>query len=62
MNQSFNKVERDLFQSYQEVEGNYYSTNVRVKGGGEFEEPVKMLKKITLQELKEMGYELEEEE
>lgn len=54
------KVKGDLHQSYQEVEGDYYATSIKVKGEIDFEEPTKMLKKITLEELKEMGYELEE--
>ncbi len=51
----------DLNQGKQKVEGNYYATNIKVKGKIDFEEPTKILKKITLKELKEMGYELEEE-
>lgn len=58
--QSDHKVEGNLFQSNQEVEGNYYSINTKVKGRISFEVPTKMLRKITLQELKAMGYELEE--
>ena len=56
------KVDGNLYQSYQEVEGDYYTLDIKVKGEIVFEEPTKMLKKITLQELKEMGYELEEKE
>lgn len=59
--QSCNKVEGSLYQGAQDVNGNYYSTDIKVKGKIDFEEPTKMLKKITLQELKELGYELEEE-
>ncbi len=55
-------VKGNLYQSYQKVEGNYYATSIKVKGKIVFQEPTKMLKKITLQELKEMGYELEERE
>ena len=55
------KVQGNLFQSRQEVQGNYYSRGIEVNGDIEFEKPTKMLKKITLDELKEMGYELMED-
>ena len=58
--QSKQKVKGDLYQSYHEVKGDYYATDIKVKGEIDFEKPTKMLKKITLKELKEMGYELEE--
>ena len=52
------KVQGDLLQSWHEVQGNYYSRGIKVNGDIEFEKPTKILKKITLNELKEMGYEL----
>ena len=59
--QSYHNVQGDLYQNEHEIQGNYYSKGIEVKGDIEFDEPVQLLKKITLDELKEMGYELVEE-
>ena len=70
--QSVHKVQGDLYQNKHEIQGNLYqsghnvqgdysSLNIKVKGSITFDEPVKLLKKITLDELKEMGYELVED-
>ena len=58
--QNEHKVQGDLYQDGHEIKGDYYSKGIKVKGDIEFEKPTKMLKKITLDELKEMGYELME--
>ena len=63
------KVKGDLYQDYQKVKGNLYQDDQEVQGnlfhgnskyGGELiEYPYsKILKEITTEELKEMGYEL----
>ena len=65
------KVNGSLFQSYHEVNGNLFQRSHKVSGSllegfstyGEdysYKKPAKQLKKITLEQLKEMGYELEE--
>lgn len=59
--QSRHNVQGDLAQGYQEVQGDYFSKGTKVGGDIEFDEPTKQLKKITLDELEEMGYELMEE-
>ena len=59
--QDFQNVQGDLFQGWNEVQGNYFSRGAKVNGDIVFEKPTKMLKKITLDELKEMGYELTED-
>ena len=59
--QSFHKVQGDLLQSWHEIQGNYYSRGIIVNGDIVFEKPTNMLKKITIEELKEMGYELTED-
>lgn len=56
--QSFNEVQGDLNQHNHEVHSNYCSKNIKVKGNIDFEEPKRLLEKITLDKLKEMGYEL----
>ena len=61
LSQGYHEVQGNLSQGYHEVHGNYYSKGIEVKGDIEFDEPVKLLKKITLDELKEMGYELTED-
>ena len=61
LSQSMNKVQGNLYQGYQEVQGDYFSKGIEVKGHISFEKPTNMLKKITIEELKEMGYELMED-
>ena len=56
--QSEQKVKGNLYQSKHEVQGDYFSKNIKVSGYIYFDEPTKTLKKITADELKEMGYEL----
>ena len=56
--QGYHTVQGDLHQDYQEVQGNYFSKWTKVGGNIEFDEPTKLFKKITLDELKKMGYEL----
>ena len=55
------KVEGDLFQGESKIFGNYWSWGNEVAGRIEEEGSKKLLKKITLKELEELGYELEEE-
>ena len=59
--QGEHEVGGNLFQSGHEVDGNYYSTSINVTGKIKFEEPKKLLKEITLEELAEMGYTLKGE-
>ena len=59
--QGFQEVQGDLYQSWHGVQGDYYSRGTKVSGDIVFEKPTKILKKITLDELKEMGYELMED-
>lgn len=59
--QSGHDVQRNLYQTDHDVQGNYFSTRIAVGGDINFDEPTKQLKKITLNELKEMGYELAED-
>ena len=59
--QSFHNVQGDLYQNNHEIQGCYFSKGIKVKGVIEFEKPTKILKKITVDELKEMGYELTED-
>lgn len=58
--QSNHDVQGDLFQGLHDVQGNYHSAGIKVGGNISFDKPTKQLKKITLDELKEMGYELVE--
>ena len=54
-------VQGDLHQDYQVVKGNLYNSGNKY-GGELLERPsTKMLKEITLEELKEMGYVIKEE-
>ena len=58
LSQSFQTVQGTLYQSGQEVKGDYICKNVKVQGNIDFEEPIKILKPITLEELAKLGYEL----
>ena len=58
LNQSYQNVGGDLNQSNHEVSGNYRSVNINVTGIITFEEPKKLLKEVTLEELAELGYKL----
>lgn len=55
------KIKGGLYQNTIDVQGDFFSKNIKVGGKIQYEEPTKptkMLKKITADELKEMGYEL----
>lgn len=54
------KVKGHLWQGWQEVKGDYYCYGIKVGGNISHNEPTKILKKITAEELAKMGYELEE--
>lgn len=54
-------VQGNLHQGSQKVQGNYYCSDVTVKGDIVVNEPTKLLKGITLEELAELGYELKGE-
>ena len=58
--QNYQTVQGNLHQSFQEVQGNYYCSDVQVKGDIVVNEPTKLLKEITLEELAELGYKLKE--
>ena len=69
LHQDDHEVQGDLYQSGQEVKGNlsqgsqgvggnYYCSNVKVKGNIFADEPTKLLKEITTEELAELGYKL----
>lgn len=69
--QGEHEVDGYISQSYHKVNGNLFQRNHKVSGSllegfstyGEdysYKKPAKQLKKITLEQLKEMGYELEE--
>ena len=58
LSQSGHEVEGNLSQSYQKVKGNFH--NVNNKYGGDLHEnpSTKLLKKISIEELAELGYTL----
>lgn len=55
------KVQGDLYQHGQEVQGDLYQTNQKVKGNIFADEPKRLLKEITTEELAELGYKLKGE-
>ena len=59
--QSVQEVQGNLFQSWQKAEGNYHCENVQVKGDIYTNEPTKLLKEVTAEELAELGYKLKGE-
>ena len=60
--QNYQTVQGNLRQSFQEVQGDYYCSDVQVKGNIVANEPTKLLKEVTLEELAELGYKLKENE
>ena len=59
--QSSQEVKSNLFQRNQKVEGNYHCGNVQVKGIIFADDPTRLLKEITTEELAELGYKLKGE-
>lgn len=58
LKQSGHKVDGGLSQSWQEVQGDYMCNGVKFGGDARVDEPQKLLKEITKEELAEMGYKL----
>ena len=54
-------VQGNLHQGSQKVQGNYYCSDIKVGGDMYVNDPEKILKEITAEELAEMGYKLEGE-
>ena len=52
------EVGGDLWQSYSEIKGDYHCEDTKVGGEINTNEPTKILKKVTREELAEMGYEV----
>ena len=55
------KTQGNLYQSGHEEEGEYNCEKIKVKGGIYTNEPTKLQKEITTEELAELGYELKGE-
>ena len=55
------EVQGHLYQGYHEVQGDYTCKNVIVKGNIYTNEPTKLLKEVTAEELAELGYKLKGE-
>ncbi len=56
--QGSHKIQGDLYQSCHKIQGDYICKNVQVKGNIFANEPTKLLKEITTEELAKMGYKL----